>query len=90
MNEEAVGFFDRRCERGHRYGWTGKRSDDPGCDKCRTVPTVLDVRPLSGSRRDPSTMSLDEMVEEGIRLTGARRDDVLRIAMAFWIRAKRR
>lgn len=27
-------FIDKRCPRGHRYGWIGDPSQDPGCDKC--------------------------------------------------------
>lgn len=32
-----MAFIDKRCPNGHRYGWAGDPSQDPGCSKCAAV-----------------------------------------------------
>lgn len=78
-------FIDKRCPRGHRYGWLGGPGDDPGCAKCAEDARLSALRP---SNFPPSAavpdwfgaFVADVQTEQG----GIDRDAALRAIMRRW------
>lgn len=75
----VAGFFDKRCSKGHRYGWSGTMADDPGCAICAKAQIAV----AQEEERDP----VEALIRKGMFQTKRCRNDVLQLALTAWIAA---